>query len=211
MWVLETNLGLLPRIGSNLKGRQWWHTPLIPALRRQRQTDFWVQSRPGLQSKFQDSQGYREKPCLKKKKKKKKSTLNCWAISPAPVVFVNQISFFHIKKQKQYNKTKTILRNLIKKVFLKNKNTTIKGTCTCHPVSINDTSWWTQSSTVYSEGWGTLSSALVSFPRLAVHQSLGPVRRKILHTHTPEGFTCTTCPCAWLSLSKPSPWSSELV
>jgi hypothetical protein len=27
---------------------------------------------PGLQSEFQDSQGYIEKPCLKKKKKKKK-------------------------------------------------------------------------------------------------------------------------------------------
>jgi hypothetical protein len=28
--------------------------------------------RPGLQSEFQDSQGYTEKPCLKRKKKKKK-------------------------------------------------------------------------------------------------------------------------------------------
>jgi hypothetical protein len=27
---------------------------------------------PGLQSEFQDSQGYTEKPCLEKKKKKKK-------------------------------------------------------------------------------------------------------------------------------------------
>jgi hypothetical protein len=49
----------------------WWCTPLIPALGRQRQTDFWVQGQPGLQSEFQDSQGYTEKPCLKKKKKKK--------------------------------------------------------------------------------------------------------------------------------------------
>jgi hypothetical protein len=32
----------------------WWHTPLIPAL--------------SLQSEFQDSQGYTEKPCLKKTK-----------------------------------------------------------------------------------------------------------------------------------------------
>jgi hypothetical protein len=32
--------------------------------------DFWVQGQPGLQSEFQDSQGYTEKPCLKKKKKK---------------------------------------------------------------------------------------------------------------------------------------------
>jgi hypothetical protein len=40
----------------------------IPALRRQRQVDFWVQGQPGLQSGFQDSQGYREKPCLEKNK-----------------------------------------------------------------------------------------------------------------------------------------------
>jgi hypothetical protein len=47
---------------------QWWRTPLIPALGRQRQVDFIVQGQPGLQSEFQDSQGYTEKPCLKKKK-----------------------------------------------------------------------------------------------------------------------------------------------
>jgi hypothetical protein len=52
--------------------RAWWHTPLIPALGRQRQVDFWVRGQPGLQSDFQDSQGYTEKPCLKKPKKKKK-------------------------------------------------------------------------------------------------------------------------------------------
>jgi hypothetical protein len=49
----------------------WWRTPLIPALGRQRQVDFWVWGQPGLQSEFQDSQGYAEKPCLKKKKKQK--------------------------------------------------------------------------------------------------------------------------------------------
>jgi hypothetical protein len=46
--------------------------PLIPALGRQRQADFWVWGQPGLQSEFQDSQGYTEKPCLKKPKKKKR-------------------------------------------------------------------------------------------------------------------------------------------
>ena len=43
---------------------RWLRTPLIPALGRQRQVDFWVQGQPGLQSEFQDSQGYSEKPCL---------------------------------------------------------------------------------------------------------------------------------------------------
>jgi hypothetical protein len=52
--------------------RAWGCTPLIPALGRQRQVDFWVRGQPGLQSEFQDSQGYTEKPCLGKKKKKKR-------------------------------------------------------------------------------------------------------------------------------------------
>jgi hypothetical protein len=51
----------------------WWHTLLIPALRRQKQTDFWFQGQPGLQSEFQDSQGYTEKPCLKKQNKTKQN------------------------------------------------------------------------------------------------------------------------------------------
>jgi hypothetical protein len=38
--------------------------PLIPALGRQRQADFWVQGQPDLQSEFQDRQGYTEKPYL---------------------------------------------------------------------------------------------------------------------------------------------------
>ena len=33
-----------------------------------RQTDLWVQGQSGLQSKFQDNQGYTEKPCLEKPK-----------------------------------------------------------------------------------------------------------------------------------------------
>jgi hypothetical protein len=51
--------------------RAWWRTPLIQALGRQRQADFWVQGQPGLQSEFQDSQSYTEKPCLKTKQNKK--------------------------------------------------------------------------------------------------------------------------------------------
>jgi hypothetical protein len=46
--------------------------PLVPALGKQRQANFWVQGQPDLQSEFQDSQGYTEKPCLKKKLKKQK-------------------------------------------------------------------------------------------------------------------------------------------
>jgi hypothetical protein len=38
-----------------------------PALGRQRQANFWVRGQPGLQSEFQDNQGYTEKPCLRKK------------------------------------------------------------------------------------------------------------------------------------------------
>jgi hypothetical protein len=40
--------------------------PLIPAPGRQRQAEFWVRGQPGLQSEFQDSQGYTEKPFLEK-------------------------------------------------------------------------------------------------------------------------------------------------
>jgi hypothetical protein len=48
---------------------QWVFLKINPStLKRQRQVDFWVQGQPGLQSEFQDSQGYTEKPCLKKKK-----------------------------------------------------------------------------------------------------------------------------------------------
>ena len=51
---------------------QWWRTPLISALGRQRQADPWEfkASLVGLQSEFQDSQDYTEKPCLEKPKNK---------------------------------------------------------------------------------------------------------------------------------------------
>ena len=56
----------------------WWCTPLILALRRQRQADFWVLGQPGLQSELQDNQGYTEKPCLEKTKQNKKNK-KIWA------------------------------------------------------------------------------------------------------------------------------------
>ena len=57
---------------NTFMSRVWWCTPLIPALGRQRQADFWVWGQPGLQSEFQDSQGYIEKPCWKKEREKRK-------------------------------------------------------------------------------------------------------------------------------------------
>ena len=57
---------------------RWWRTPVIPALGRQRQADFWVLGQPGLQSEFQDSQGYTEKPLSRKTKKKKKKEKKDW-------------------------------------------------------------------------------------------------------------------------------------
>jgi hypothetical protein len=49
--------------------------PAIPALKWQRQADLWVQGQPDLQSEFQVSQGYTEKPCLEKANKPRSSWL----------------------------------------------------------------------------------------------------------------------------------------
>jgi hypothetical protein len=69
------------RLEDQLRAGLWWLTPLIPALGRQRQADFWVRGQPGLKSEFQDSQGYTEKPCLKRKKKKSASTCYGFCLS----------------------------------------------------------------------------------------------------------------------------------
>ena len=45
-------------------------------LGRQGQVHFWDGGQPGLQSEFQDSQGYTEKPCLKKTKQNKTKQKN---------------------------------------------------------------------------------------------------------------------------------------
>jgi hypothetical protein len=76
----------------NLQAGQWWCTPLIPALGRQRQVDFSVRGQPSLQNEFQDSQSYTEKPCLEKPKinklKKKKDS--------ACIAFVDISYYIHI-------------------------------------------------------------------------------------------------------------------
>jgi hypothetical protein len=62
--ALASSRYLLFWIITNIFSWHWGHTPLIPALGRQRQADFWVGSQSGLQSEFQDSQDDTEKPCL---------------------------------------------------------------------------------------------------------------------------------------------------
>ena len=66
-WSSWVNIMLLRK---HKKARQWWRTPLIPAFGKRGQADFWVWGQPGLQSEFQDSHGYTEKPCLGKTKPK---------------------------------------------------------------------------------------------------------------------------------------------
>jgi hypothetical protein len=72
--------------------RAWWRTPLIPALGRQRQADFWVRGQPGLQSEFQDSQGYTEKPCLEKQKTKNKTKKNPASIGSQGVALLGGVA-----------------------------------------------------------------------------------------------------------------------
>jgi hypothetical protein len=67
MYGFDSHKDVMSETGVN-NSRAWWHTPLIPALGRQRQAYFWVRGQPGLQSEFQDSQGYTEKLCLEKNK-----------------------------------------------------------------------------------------------------------------------------------------------
>ena len=67
-WICSGDTNISSLYFTIESSRAWWRMPLISALGRQRQVDFWVQGQPGLQSEFQDSQGYTEKPCLEKQK-----------------------------------------------------------------------------------------------------------------------------------------------
>jgi hypothetical protein len=80
---------------QGLLNRARWLTPLIPALGRQRQVDFWVRGQPGLQSEFQDSQGYTEKPCLQKPNNNNKRNMgSCFFQTPHKVdlIFLTLVS-----------------------------------------------------------------------------------------------------------------------
>jgi hypothetical protein len=51
-------------VSKTKQGRVWRCTPLIPALRRQKQADLWeFEASLGYKERVQDSQGYIEKPC----------------------------------------------------------------------------------------------------------------------------------------------------
>jgi hypothetical protein len=86
------------------QSRAWWRTPLISALGRQKQVDFWVRGQPGLQTEFQDSQGYTEKPCLEKPQKKERKKKKNWH---------KRAAYLHLGYMKAYIPTITRLTQAI--------------------------------------------------------------------------------------------------
>jgi hypothetical protein len=91
-----THIRCLTSVTPVSRSRAWWRTPLVPALGRQRQVDLWVRGQPGLQSEFQDNQGYTEKPCLEKTKTKK---TNCSAQIFHTLVATSDPSFTYAETQ----------------------------------------------------------------------------------------------------------------
>jgi hypothetical protein len=75
-WVamLQRKMSIANNVNIESHAGQSWHTTLISAFGRQRQADFWVRGQSGLQSKFQDTQSYKDKPCLKQNKTKQNKT-----------------------------------------------------------------------------------------------------------------------------------------
>jgi hypothetical protein len=78
------------------RARWWWRTPLIPALGRQRQENFWVRGQPGLQSEFQDSQGYTEKPYLEKPTNQSTNQPNKQTNKQNPRTYKRPLGIFHM-------------------------------------------------------------------------------------------------------------------
>jgi hypothetical protein len=87
------------------QSRARWRTLLIPALGRQRQADFWVRGQSGLQSEFQDSQGYTEKPCLEKQNKTNKQKKNCDREVQDETSIYLQVAFGHCPYRNKRNQT----------------------------------------------------------------------------------------------------------
>ena len=71
-------------------GWAWWSAPLVLALGRQRQAD---QGQCGLRSEFLDSQGYTEKPCLRKikTKNKNKTKRDTWTINRKKIFIIEKL------------------------------------------------------------------------------------------------------------------------
>jgi hypothetical protein len=72
----------------------------------QRQADFWVRGQPGLQSEFQDSQDYTEKPCLEKpKKQQQKNSLYIEKFKTTEGFFLNHHYMFNVSRINDINLT----------------------------------------------------------------------------------------------------------
>jgi hypothetical protein len=69
--------------------------------------DFWVGGQPGLQSEFQDSQGYTEKPCLETPPSppKKRSLMPVWAVWDCHILI--SLNIFSPRSEKQQTKNNT--------------------------------------------------------------------------------------------------------
>ena len=64
---------MIPLFKKSRRGRAWWSTPLIPALRRQRQADFWVRGQPGNKVNSRTSRAIQWNPVSKNKNKNKQT------------------------------------------------------------------------------------------------------------------------------------------